>query len=403
MVGESELIQDKLSPFRSFINDIEWSKQEVRLGDIILADNIRPMDNGHIQALVGSIKESGLLYPPLGDYLEIDGVLKPRIIAGQHRYYALLRVYKYNLNAKIPVNFAHAKEDITEEQLESMNRWIEWQDEYITEYSQSGESVLDNSNLETVKISSNTEKIAKQYRFENSRISLTDFEELRVQLTENLQNKMTVKEDAHVINKLWEKYKKLDDRKNLSIKSFAELAGRSYTEVRNAIKYHEKLIDKVQELVDKELISYSLALLIAGLNGDDVNGSFFYSEQFQAANKISAEKNMSANEKKNYILRLLQDKELRKRMEKESYEVLPIFSGEALKALEIPPIISFQKTTDREANKAMQWFIKTIKLISLYPEPEKTKWTKAVKERICELGFSLEDFNKELKEMGIEL
>ena len=400
MVGESELIHDKLSPYRSVINDIEWFKQEVRLGDIILADNVRPIDYDHIEKLVGSIEETGMMYEPLGDYVEIDGVLKPRIIAGQHRYYALLRVYKYNPNAKVPVKFAHTREDMTEEQLESMNRWVEWQDKYMTEYNQSGRSVLDNSNIETVEVSSNIVKIAKQYRLENSRISLRDFEELRVQMTENLQNKMTAKEDAYVINKLWEKYKLLEDRKNLSIKSFAKLAARSYTEVRNAIKYHEKLIDKVQELVDKGLISYSLALFIARLSGDDVNGSFFYSEQYLAVNHIVKEK-MNPKEAKDYVLRLLQDKEPDEDKE-ESYKKLPLFSKEALKALEVPPIISFQKTTDREANTSIQWFIKVIYLISLYPEPEKTKWTRAVKERIRDLGFSLEDFNERLKEMGIE-
>ena len=112
---------------------------------------------------------------------------------------------------------------------------------------------------------------------------------------------------------------------------------------------------------------------------------------------------MSARGKEKYIQGLLQDKELRRRMEKESYKKLPLFSKEALKALEVPPIISFQKTTDREANTSMQWFIKVIYLISLYPEPEKTKWTRAVKERIRDLGFSLEDFNERLKKMGIEL
>ena len=402
MVGESELIHDKLSPDTSVLKDIEWAVQEVRLGDIILADNIRPIDYAHVEKLAQSIKKSGMMYKPLGDYVEVDGELKPRIIAGQHRYYALLRVYKYNLNAKVPVEFAHASGDITEEQLESMNRWVEWQDEHIEEYSQGDKSILDNSDLETVEVSSNILKIAKQYRLENPRISLSDFEELQVQITENLHNKMTPKEEAHVINRLWEKYNKLDGRKRPSIKSFANLVPRSYTEVRNAIKYHEKLIDPVQELVDEGLISYSLALLIAGLSGDDVNGSFFYSEQYLAANHIATIK-MSAKGKKNYIQGLLQDKALKRKMEQESYQKLSLFSGELMEALKEPPIISFKKTTDREANRSMQWFIKVIKLISLYPEPEKTKFTKAVQDRIHELGFSLDDFNNRLKEMGIEL
>ena len=74
-----------------------WDWLEVSIDDIIPAENIRPIDSESVESLAMSINEVGQLQPCIGDIVEYEGEKFVRLIAGQHRYYAI----------KYPVSYTH--------------------------------------------------------------------------------------------------------------------------------------------------------------------------------------------------------------------------------------------------------------------------------------------------------
>lgn len=199
---------------------LRWNTFLVPMEDIVLAENIRPFDWEFIDILKESIKEHGQLQECIGDVvLDGNGEYKARIIAGEHRTKAI--------------------EEINDE----------------------GEYTL-------VRVS-----LANK--------TLSPEEVVEIQMSENLQNKMTSAQDAVIIHNFWIRLKRIRDQESgvLTKGELARKVGRSVEVVSNAIKYIEDVNPLVQRLVDERTLSYSLALLLSGID----KGDGYESEQLNMA------------------------------------------------------------------------------------------------------------------------
>ena len=196
---------------------------------LTLADNIRPKNQRHIDALALSIRENGQKQPASGDIMwsEEYGCMVPRLIAGRHRYEGILK------------NERDKKDESPEERI-----WI----------------VLENRTLDP-------------------------YEVIDLQLAENIHEKLMPSEEAATLHSYWRRLRelKMHDNEKLTVSSFANRVGRSTEVITNAIKYMEKGSSIVQKLVDENILPFGIAVLLADVPVSEEDLKKGFNEQVRLA------------------------------------------------------------------------------------------------------------------------
>ncbi len=330
MVGENSFLENSDS-FEKDTKNVTWDWLEVSIDDIIPAENIRPIDSESVESLAMSINEVGQLQPCIGDIVEYEGEKFVRLIAGQHRYYAIKYLCEIGVPRKIILRVANSE--------------------------------------------------------------LTAEEVLSIQMSENLQNKMTPEQDAKIIHSFWEGSKEIYGEGNVTISYIARKVGRSPRKVSDSIKYVEDLSPKVQKMVDEGVLSYSTALVLARLNkGEEISDKDFYSEQVRTAIFLISKK-YTAQQARKYL----------ERKEKESQSVGPLFSNEIWEEIKSNGYkVAIKDQASKEGRDAAGWFVRMYSAIAILEKPHQVEFSNAIKKAVKELGISLEKFNLNLEELGVK-
>jgi ParB/RepB/Spo0J family partition protein len=315
------------------LKDISWEWAEVSPEDVILASNIRDIETESVLELAMNIYEVGQLQPCIGDIVGQGEEKIIRLIAGQHRYHAI----KYLCESGFPRNI-----------------------------------VIRVANRE-----------------------LSNEEVLSVQMSENLQNKMTSEEDAKIIHSFWKSSQEIYGEDNISISYLARKMGRSPRKVSDSIKYVEELSPKVQKMVNTGVLSYSTALLLAKLdklekaseNGD------YYSEQVRTAMFLISKKYTTKQAEK-YLKKKFKENEL----------AGPLFTNEVWEEIKTNGYkIAIKDQSSKEGRAAAGWFVRMNNAISILEQPHKAEFSEAIKKAMSELNISLDQFYSNLEQMGVKL
>ena len=323
MVGEISHLEQEI--VEPDLKNIYWNWIEVKPEDVILAPNIRSIERESILELAMSIEEVGQLQPCIGDTVETEDGKRVRIIAGQHRYYSI---------------------------------------KYLSENGFS-DGIM-------VRCASRT---------------LSPKEVLSIQMSENLQYKMSPEQEAKIIYSFWQESKKAYGD-NISLIYLARKMGRSPQKIRDSIKYVEGLSPKIQEMVNKNVLNYSTALLLAD---KELNSRDSLDQIRDAVFIIS--RNYSAKQAKLY---------LRRKKEEQRIEG-PLFSGQQWEVMIGQNYkIALNNQAAREGKAAVGWFERIIKTVLLLDNPEKAEFSNAIKSAIKELEVSLDTFYANLKNLGIK-
>jgi len=338
MVGEnSELEGYKTSTkslpqeeFYDNLKEVHWEWAVIDPNNVNLVPNIREIKEESVLELAMSIREVGQLQPCIGDVIQSENGQTVRLIAGQHRYYAI----KYLCENDYPIGIV-------------------------------------------MRIANRT---------------LTSEEVLSIQMSENLQNKMTPEEDAETIHSFWKMSEEVYGKGKVSISYLARKMGRSPRKVSDSIRYVEELSPKVQEMVNIGVLPYSTALLLAKMmNGNNNNGNNdFYSEQVRTAIFLIS-KNYTTSEAEKYLRKRAKEKEI----------AGPLFSGEIWKEIKSNGYnIAIKDQASKEGRAAIGWFVRMEKAVSNLEQPYRVKFSDAIKKAMLELGVSLEEFYSNLEQMG---
>ncbi len=331
MVGEASSLEDK-DLIENGIKEVVWNWVEVDPYNVILANNIREIETEPMMELAMSINEIGQLQPCIGDIVEIEGEKFVRVIAGQHRYYAIKHLCDSGFPRKIIIRIADRE--------------------------------------------------------------LSNEEILSIQMSENLQNKMTPEQDAKIIHSFWQSSKEIYGKENITIAWLARRMGRSPKKVSDSIKYVEGLSPKVQEMVSGGVLPYSTALLLTKLDKkeDSTSGEDYYSEQVRTAVFLISKK-YSTKQAETYLKRKANEKNL----------AGPLFGDEVWKEIKTNGhIIAIRDQSSREGRAAIGWFDRMFKTVSMLDDPAKVKFTKAIVNAVEETGLAREQFYAELEQLGVK-
>lgn len=201
---------------------------------------------------------------------------------------------------------------------------------------------------------------------------------LSIQMSENLHNKMTSAQEATIIHSFWNKMIEVYGRENITLTMIAAKMGRSPRKISDAVKYVENISPLVQEMVDSGKLSYSSALLLAGLNTSEDG----WGEQSRAAVQIVS-RNLNSKEAKKYVDSLKQ----------ESNFSGPLFDKEIWDSIKKNGhIISIKTDADRAGRNAAGWFVRMLGVIDIIDDPEKVEISKGIIKAVSELGMSLDEF-----------
>lgn len=326
-------LQEKITPVKVELpkkDKIAWKLFEVKTEDLLLAENIRPIDPFAVEDLANSISEIGQLQPCIGDVVETESGNLVRVIAGQHRYYA------------------------------------------VKQLIEAGEDVL------------------LLIRVTNRQLS--EEQVLSIQMAENLQNKMKAEEDAKIIHSYWLRCRQLYGDENVSIAFLSRKLGRSSQKISEAIKFVEGLSPKIQELVQKGVLHYSTAVLLAKMDKASKNKSDYDSEQVRTAVFLISQ-GYNKEEAKRYL----------NKKSKEVYNE-PLFSGDVWKELKKNGYrMAIKDQSSKEGRTASGWFVRMIKTVSLLDDPTKAEFSEAIEKAVGELDISMDDFKNNLQALGVKL
>ncbi len=318
---------------------LEFATFDVPVEMIFLAENIRPFDEKFIDTLAWSIIEIGQRQPGTGDVVLIEGSPPIRCVAGQHRYKATVKAKEWGYDKRYKINLANRE--------------------------------------------------------------LNPYEILKIQMAENLQNKMTSAQEAQVINGLWQMMKALRDceGEKLSVTEFARSASRSPDTVRDAIKYVEGVSPIVQKLVDEKILPYTVSLLLTEVPNiirgrDRGKGPILediYREQLCLAQKFVT-MNFTFDKAKKYIEQLKQENNF----------AGPLFGDDWQKMEVVSHMIAIRDESDKKGREATGWFVKIVRMVQLLPDTSKAEFSEAIQKAMSELGMSRDQFEEKLKPLVTE-
>ncbi len=324
--------------------DVQYKTFMVKVKDIVLADNIRPHDEEFTENLADNIETHGQLQPCIGYEKTLeDGSKFVVLIAGQHRYKAILLINK-------------RREERDEEAMFVM---------------------VNVANRE-----------------------LTPEEIVEIQMSENLQNKMTAAQDARVIHDLWHKLKVVREEsgKKLSMAEFARRVGRSPKTVSDAIKYVEGVDSIIQELVDQKLLPYTQAILLANIDdlikkedGSEITDEDRKHRQVRLAQYFISQK-FNLKKAKEYLQMLRQEKKF----------VGPLYGGDWEEMERRNILIAIRTAADRAGRDATGWFVRMMRTAEILKEEQgAVEVSKGIVSNIDALEESLDDFNRDFRPLLI--
>lgn len=291
----------------------------VPVEEIVLAENIRPFDYEFINVLKENIKEQGQLQECIGDIVtDENGDFKIRVIAGQHRETAIQLINEEGI--RMPVRVSVADRMLPPEVV------------------------------------------------------------IEIQMSENLQNKMTSAQDAFIIHNFW---RRLTEIRSITKAELARKVGRSVETVSNSIKYIEDVNPVVQKMVDEKILHYSLAVLLSEIE----KGNGYESKQVSLALLFIS---------KSYTL--VQAEKHIKQLKTEQEFVGPLFGGDNWDLMEIQNnLLAIRNESDRKGKEAAGWFVRMVRAAKILNEPDKVRLSNAIKKAVSGLGMSLDDFKKTIK------
>lgn len=298
--------------------------------DIIFADNIRPIDYDFVDTLAESIKEQGQIQECVGDVIiNSEGSLQIRLIAGQHRGLSLIKIF----------NERKEGEPITKLRIGLVNHEL------------------------------SPEKV------------------IQIQMSENLQNKMTPDQDAVIIYNYWKTlYDIRAERDELvTISEIARSVGRSREKVKDAITFIEGVEPRVRELVRLKQLPYSYALILADL---PVEGPFMTTQLELAQIFVKDKKKYTLEKAKKFIATKKTELGL----------ALPLFGGE-WEGIKFDNFVrSLNQDSNKNAYALMQWFIGTVKWLDQQGDnAQKARFSDALTDAMDNLGMSQEEFKNKLR------
>ena len=315
--------------FEEFLSDADPIRVRretflVPIEKIVLAENIRPFDYPFIEILKESIKEQGQLQECIGDVvMDENGEYLVRVVAGQHREKAIEMINAEGIPMFVRVSVA--------------------------------DRTLDPEAI------------------------------IGIQMSENLQNKMTSAQDAFIIHNFWRRLKEIRESNGGSITKLelARKVGRSPETVSNSIKYIEDVNPIVQQLVDKRSLSYSLALLLSSIE----KGNGYESKQVSLAMLFIA---------KSYTLAQA-EKHIRQ-LNAENGFAGPLFGGDEWEIMEIKNhMLAIRDEADREGRLAAGWFVRMVHAAKVVGGEQQVKVSEAIKNAVKDLDMSLEEFENSIK------
>lgn len=317
-------IKDFIEEANSEPNELRRETFLIPIEQTMLAENIRPFDREFIQVLKENIREYGQFHECMGDIIKNDeGNYMIRIITGQHRAEAIRKINEEGEYWPIRVSVANQ--------------------------------------------------------------TLCPEEIVEIQMSENLQNKMTPAQDATIIHNFWVRLKEVrkQEGKILTKSELARKVGRSADTVSNAIRYIEGVNPLVQRLVDEKNIPYSQALLLSSV---DV-GNGYDSKQLNLALHFIA-KSFTLSQARNYL----------KKLKAEEGFSGPLFGKEEWTVMELKNrMIAIRSQADKEGKSAAGWFVKMIHTAGVLGGPQKVRISEAIKGSVKDLGLSLKDFRELIK------
>jgi len=331
--GKNEIYLQPMEkiPLSEYLQESESVRREtflVSVEDIVFADNIRPFDEAFVDELKESIKEQGQLQECIGDIItDEEGNLKVRIIAGQHRAKAIIKLNQEGYIIPIRISVA-------------------------------------NTTLDPEKV-------------------------IAIQMSENLQNKMTPAQDAVIICNYWKKLKEAREAQGGTV-SFPEIArkiGRSTEKVKEAVKYVDGLDVRVQKMVDDKQLYYTYALLLADLPKE----GGFMTTQFEVADLFFREK-FPYKKAVEHV----------KKLREEGAFVKALFENwEEIKIEEHLKFIHDKST--QKALEAGDWFNRNFYSISNFQgEKNKVGFSTAIVDGAHKWGWGFEEWKKELEPLVSE-
>lgn len=322
-------------------NSIEYKTVMVDTDDMNLADNIRPFDKEFIKTLADSIATNGQLQSCLGYEKTLeDGSKRIILIAGQHRFMAIKLL-----------NYSRIKEG--------------------------------------------KKKIPVMVRIANR--ELTPEEIVELQITENLQNKMTPAQEAAVISNLWHGMKKVKENegKKMSVTKFARRIGRSRKTVSDAIKYVDGVSPLIQELVDNKLLPYTQAILLTNIddlikrgNVCDITEEDRVWKQCELAQYFITKK-----------FNLRQASAYLKKLREENSFVGPLFGDEwYYESGKKGNLLAIRDTANKEGRKAAAWLVNMIHTARIIKEKTgSVKTSHAIHSAVDSLDEAFDDFKRDIK------
>ncbi len=312
----------------------------VDIKDIVLIKNIRSFSEDFLVTLANSINKQGQLQPCIGYEKRMeDGSMRVVLIAGQHRYFAIRLI-----------------------------------NEYREEKGKEPKYVMVN--------------VADR--------ELNEGERIAIQLTENLQNDMTPAETAKAITELWFDMQRFYEKngQKLTTTAFAAKIGRSPETVSKAVKYVGGVTPVVQDLVEKNLLPYGHAVLLAEIDDLITRG-----EESDITDEDRKWKQIDLAQ--HFITKKFNYKQASahlKRLREENKFAGPLF-GDEWELMEVKNrILAIKSTSDKQGKEAAVWFAKMVRTAEIIQNKTgSVKLSGAIHNALELLGVALDDFKRDIK------
>ena len=308
--------------------EFDWTVIEEYPNSMVLGPNMRERSDELVEELVKSIASVGQMQECNGDQLEDETI---RVITGQHRFWA-----------------------------------VEFINELLVSHNlQNPENPVGHMKLRV--------RVADK--------KLSPYEMLDLQIAENLHLDLKPEEEAEKIAELFSFYRKVVGEE-ATVADFSRRVSRGETKVRNALKFME-LDEKVREMVEEEIIHYSVATKLARVPAE---------KQFNVATKIVLY-NLSGERVDTLIKSTIGEE-----------DIPSIFSEEIQAGLDtVNYRLALRGAADRAARDAAGYFKRVLYILDIVDEVEKVTMTDTIRDVLSEFIIASDEFKIELEKKAPHL